>query len=416
MHVAYIHQHFSTQQGHTGTRSYEMSQRLIAEGHRVSMICGVMDMTADLFELRGRVTRTEIDGIEVHCIAERYENRMGFFRRVWAFGQFARTATRVALDLKPDLIFATSTPLTVGLPGQRVSRRLNIPFVFEVRDLWPELPIAMGIVRNPLLKWHLRRMERNIYAAADRIIALAPGIQEGICATGYPADRVTLIPNGCDLDLFKPDPAPLEELPDYTPEKFGPPGDFRLIFTGAHGLANGLDAVLDATVELKRRGVKGVRFIFIGRGGQRERLIRRSREEGLDGLTSWLESVPKAQLARILPRMDVGMMILKNVPAFYYGTSPNKFFDYIASGLPVLNNYPGWLAGMIEAHDCGRVVPPDDPKAFCDAVLWLRDHRGDLPAMGLRARALAEAEFSRDKLGAAFVKALEASFRGGRPR
>jgi len=105
--------------------------------------------------------------------------------------------------------------------------------------------------------------------------------------------------------------------------------------------------------------------------------------------------------------MDVGMMILKNNPAFYYGTSPNKFFDYIAAGLPVLNNYPGWLAGLIEKHKLGVVVPPDDPEAFADAVVWLRDHRSELAGMGLRSRALAEAEFPRDALGGQFVKVIE---------
>jgi glycosyltransferase involved in cell wall biosynthesis len=100
-------------------------------------------------------------------------------------------------------------------------------------------------------------------------------------------------------------------------------------------------------------------------------------------------------------------MILANRPAFYYGTSPNKFFDYIASGLPVLNNYPGWLAGMIDSHRCGIVVPPDDPRAFADAVVWLRDHPEELPAMGRRARNLAETEFSRDVLGEQFVRTLE---------
>src|SRR5690606_12490298 len=112
-------------------------------------------------------------------------------------------------------------------------------------------------------------------------------------------------------------------------------------------------------------------------------------------------------LAAVLPRMDVGLMILKNVPAFYFGTSPNKFFDYIASGLPVLNNYPGWLAGMIEEHGCGVAIPPDDPAAFADKVLWLRDHPEQLREMGARARSLAESQFSRDRLGAKFVRVLE---------
>jgi glycosyltransferase involved in cell wall biosynthesis len=122
---------------------------------------------------------------------------------------------------------------------------------------------------------------------------------------------------------------------------------------------------------------------------------------------TWVGRISKAELAGLLPRFDVGLMLLKNLPAFYYGTSPNKFFDYIASGLPVLNNYPGWLAEMITEHQCGMTVAPDDPAAFVDRVLWLREHRDDRREMGRRARRLAESEFSRPVLGRRLVSLLE---------
>ena len=401
MHVAYIHQHFSTRSGETGTRSYEMSRRLIAAGHRVTMVCGDYEPARHKLEGRQRVAEFDVDGIHVLCVREPYANKMGFTRRVLAFGRFARAAEKLVAGLDADLVFATSTPLTVGLPGMKGARRLGVPFVFEVRDLWPDVPIAIGVIRSPLLKWYTRRLERRIYAAAQHIIALAPGIKDGICRTGYPAERVSMIPNCSDLDLFRPhSPPPLDG-------RFGAPGDFRLVFTGAHGKANGLDAVLNAAGELKRRGVQKIRFVFIGTGGEKPRLVERSGQEGLDNLVSWVNPVPKGELADILAAMDVGMMILKNLPAFYYGTSPNKFFDYIATGLPVLNNYPGWLADMIGEHRCGKVVPPDDPVAFADAVLALRDERDELAAMGRRARQLAETQFSRDRMAEQFVVVLE---------
>src|SRR3990170_3970262 len=137
--------------------------------------------------------------------------------------------------------------------------------------------------------------------------------------------------------------------------------------------------------------------------------MTRSHAEGLEGMTSWIDSIPKEELAGLLPRMGVGMMILKNVPAFYYGTSPNKFFDYIASGLPVLNNYPGWIAELVERNHCGVVVPPDDAPSFADAVIRLREGRESLPEMGRRARQLAEAQFSRDTLGDQLVAVLEST-------
>ncbi len=411
MHVAYIHQHFSTLKGATGTRSYEMSQRLISAGHRATVVCGVPERAGHDSDLTKRVTELDIDGIRVLCVREFYANRMGFARRIFAFWNFARTARKLVSSLDADLVLATSTPLTVGLPGMKAAKRLGVPFVFEVRDLWPEIPIALNAVRNPLMIWYLRRMERKIYHAADHIFALAPGIQAGICRTGYPADQVSMIPNSADLSLFRPDGGASLDV------RYGRPDELKLVFTGAHGKANGLDAVLDAARCLKRRGVRGVRFVFIGVGGMKPLLVARSKDEGTDEMICWADSIPKRELAGVLPRMDVGMMILKNVPSFYYGTSPNKFFDYISCGLPVLNNYPGWLADMIGEHRCGVVVPPDDPEAFADAVVHLSEHREELPAMGQRARKLAEESFSRDLMGKRFVEALERVHAGhGRSR
>ena len=207
-----------------------------------------------------------------------------------AFGRFARSATRIIKKLHTDVVFATSTPLTVGIPGMKGARYLGVPFVFEVRDLWPEAIISLGY-KNPAVIWYLRRLGHTIYHAAHRIIALSFGIKEGICRTGYPDEHVTVVPNSSDIDLFKP-------CADKTlDERFGAPNDFRLIVTGA----NGLDAVLDAAAELKRRVGAGIKFVFTGQGRERERLIQRSRDEGLHRLfaglircqnMSWLRYCP----------------------------------------------------------------------------------------------------------------------------
>ena len=181
MHVAYIHQHFSTTRGSSGTRSYEMSRRLLRAGHRVTMICGAYAPGGVRTDQHQRVTEQDVDGIRVLCVAEPYGNAMSFVRRLLAFGRFARTATRVVGELDADLVFATSTPLTVGIPGMKGAKRLGVPFVFEVRDLWPELIIAMGVLRNPLLLAYARRLERRVYHSAQRVISLSPGIKDCIC-------------------------------------------------------------------------------------------------------------------------------------------------------------------------------------------------------------------------------------------
>ena len=404
MHVIYIHQYFCTPKDAGGTRSYEFSKRLIAAGHRVSMICGISDLN-ECPGRKGDVLRYDEDGIDVHKIVEPYSNAMGFARRWLAFLRFAAKAYEAARTIKDvDLVFATSTPLTVGDPGRKAAKFHRCPFVFEVRDLWPELPIAMGLVKNGLLKWYLKRMELRAYRAASRCIALAPGIKDGIAETGFPHEKIAMIPNACDTKLFVPEDTQSEVNND---PRFGSPGDFRLVFSGAHGLANGLDAVVDAAAELKKRNVHGIRLCLIGTGGMKSKLMQRSKNEGLDGYISWVDPLKKPELAKILPQMDVGMQILKNVPAFYRGTSPNKFFDYLAGGIPILNNYPGWLAETIKENNCGVVVPPDHPAAFADAIVDLMQRRNEPKELGRNARRLAETVFSRDQLGQMFVETIE---------
>ncbi len=409
MHIVYIHQYFTTPDQKGGTRSYEMARRLIQAGHRVSMVCGTSDLIDDGGQ-PGEIVRETVDGIEVCRIIEPYSNAMSFPRRWLCFLKFARRALKLIKTFKDvDIVFATSTPLTTGDPGRKAAAFHRCPFIFEVRDLWPELPIAMGIVKLRILQKYLKRMELRAYRAASHIIGLAPGIKQGICETGYPENQVSMIPNSSDVELFRP--ATDNKEVDNDP-RFGKPGEFRLAFTGAHGLANGLDVVLDAIGVLKARGVSGVRFCFIGSGGKKPHLVRRAKDEGLGDFTAWVDPIPKKELARILPQMNMGMMILDNIPAFYRGTSPNKFFDYLACGLPILNNYPGWVGEYIQQHSCGVVVEPRNPEAFADAIMDMMNRCEELSAMGQNARKLAETVFNRDILGGQFVEVFEKVFAG----
>jgi|GEM_PF-101092 len=414
MHIIYIHQYFKTPDQSGGIRSYEMARRLVKAGHRVSMICGINKIEYEQGKIGheqgkkskiGDILRWETDGIDVYQHVEPYSASMSFVQRWLLFRKFAGKALKTAKTIENvDLVFATSTPLTVGDPGRLAAKFHGCPFVFEVRDLWPELPIAMGIIKNRLLKWYLKQMEFRAYNAASVIIALSPGIKDGIIETGYPEERVAMIPNSCDVDLFFP--GKTNEDVDHDP-RFGQPGDFRFVFSGAHGLANGLDAVLDAVAVLKKREVRGVRFCFIGTGSQKPRLMKRAKDEGLDDYITWTDPISKKELARVLPQMDVGMLIFLNVPAFYRGMSPNKFFDYLAAGIPTLCNYPGWVADDIKEHNAGIVVSPNDPEAFADVVTAMMNRREEMKIQGKNARHFAETVFSRNLLGDQFVQILE---------
>ena len=257
----------------------------------------------------------------------------------------------------------------------------------------------MGVITNPIVLSMMSALEWLSYHSAHRLVGLSPGIVEGIAKRGISADRIVAIPNGCDLDIFA------SEVEQWRPDGVAS-DDLMAIFTGTHGMANGLGAVLDVAAELKRRGQHDIKLVLIGDGMLKPGLQQRAEEEGLDNVI-FHPPVSKHRLAGLMASADIGMQILANVPAFYYGTSPNKFFDYIAAGLPVLNNYPGWLAELITTHQCGYAVTPDSPQAFADALMHAADHKADLSAMGLRSRELAAKAYNRDILATQFVDWLE---------
>lgn len=397
MKVLYFHQHFSTPKGSTGIRSYVMARRLVACGHQVTMVCGSYGggesgLTVPFAQGHRRGV---VDGIEIIEFDLAYSNSDGFVKRGMTFLKFALRSAGLTFTEQYDVVFATTTPLTAGVPGILARWVCRKTFVFEVRDLWPELPKAMGVIRNPLVLWAMAGLEWVSYRSAHRLIGLSPGIVDGIVKRGVSRDRIALIPNGCDLGIFGALTEP------WRPEGVGK-NDLMAVFAGTHGVANGLDAVLDAAVELKRRQRDDIKLVLIGEGRLKPALQQRAKTEGLDNVI-FHAPVNKERLSGLMAGTDVGMQILANVPAFYYGTSPNKFFDYIAAGLPVLNNYPGWLAEMIRQHECGFAVPPDDPVAFADALEQAASDRKALKVKGQRGHALAETDFSRDLLADRFV-------------
>lgn len=396
MKVLYFHQHFSTPKGSTAIRSYSMAQQLLREGHEVTMVCGsygggVTGLTQP-FRLGKR--RGVVDGIEVVEFNLAYSNAHGFIMRSILFLIYALRSVWVALREDCDVVFATSTPLTACVPGIAARWLRGKPFVFEVRDLWPEVPKAMGVIRNPIILMLMGALEWVAYRSATRLIGLSPGMVEGIARHRIPADRITMIPNGCDIEIFADRSTP------WRPEGVSDQ-DFMAIFTGTHGMANGLDAALDAAAELKRRGRTDIKLVLMGQGGLKAALQARAKREDLTNVV-FHDPVPKHKLAGLMASADLGMQLLANVPEFYYGTSPNKFFDYISAGLPVLINYPGWLAGVVEERGCGFAVRPDDPQAFADALEKAADARASLPAMGARGLELAKEQFDRRELSRKF--------------
>jgi len=381
----------------TGTRSFEFARHLTGKGHRVTMMTSGLANQEFAVPEGKQYAEFETEGIHVVAIAAAYNDPqigtgLSGWQRMFRFYQFARLASLVGRKLpKPDVVFATHTPLTIGLAGVALSQHFNVPFVFEVRDLWPEALVNVGALKNPLGVWWLRRMAKKIYSNARHIVALSPGIKEGIVRAGVPANKVTMIPNACDLNLFRPDADGSVQR-----RRLGLEDRFAAIYFGAMGMANGLEYVLEAARILNERGKDHIVLVLHGSGGKRAELEKMAREYKLTNLV-FSNLVPdKAEVARIVAGCQVCLTIYR--AAKEYTWSPNKMFDALAAGKPVLINVPGWLGETIENNNCGRYLDPNRPRMLADVLEELAADPELCREMGKNARALAEREFARAKL------------------
>lgn len=405
MRIIYLHQYFNTPEMSGGTRSYEMARRLVAMGHEVNMMTSWREEDGH----KGWY-ETDESGIHVHWLPVPYSNNMGYGERIGAFFTFAWAAARKAATLPADLVFATSTPLTIALPGAYAAWRKNVPMVFEVRDLWPELPIAVGALRNPLLRSAARMLERFAYAKSERIVALSPGMKEGVVQTGYPAEKVAVIPNSSDLDLFDPEKADAKDFRRQHPELGQAP---LIVYTGALGLINGVDYLPRIAAASKALGY-GPQFAVIGHKGQEEGKVRATAGEleVLGDNFHMYPAVPKNTMPNILAAADIALSLVVDLKPLW-ANSANKFFDALASGTPIAINYEGWQAELLEKTGAGIVLPPNNPDEAARRLQAFIADTKRLKDAGYAARKLAEERFSRDKLAKELEQVLFSSLQEG---
>ena len=413
MKIVYFHQYFSTPNGRAGIRSYYLAKKLVEEGHQVFVIC-LNDKRTDCGlknKFLNKQRRGIVDGINIIQLDINYSNSIDFFKRSFKFIKFSFKGIRLAFKINPNLIIASSTPLTVAIPGIILRYLKGTTFIFEVRDLWPKLPIAMGVIKNKIIINTLKLLEIIAYKSSDSIIALAPGIIKGIEEKKIKKSKIHLIPNIADLDLFNPKTKILDKNPKLLKKYNSSIKKTNLIaaFTGAHGLANGLENLLEVAKELKRMKRDDIKIIFIGEGALKNKLINEVKLFKLNNCI-FIDSISKKELAEILQEsVHLGLMVLKNIPDFYNGTSPNKFFDYLACGLPVINNYPGWLSELIIKNELGFAIPPGDNKLFATKLIAIADNKNILLKMSENCRSCAEI-FNKNSLINKFYSIIRTTY------
>lgn len=400
MRIVYLHQYFNTPDMSGGTRSYEMGRRLVALGHDVHMVTSWREPSA------GAKARTSNEGgMQVHWLPVPYTNHMSYAARMLAFIRFVVAASRIAARIPCDVVFATSTPLTIAIPGVLAARKHRVPMVFEVRDLWPELPIAMGALRGRLAKWAAFALERFAYRNAHHIVALSPGMRDGVVRSGYPLDKVSVIPNSADLELFRPDldkQSFLKKHPELA-------GRALVIYAGTIGRINGVDYLVEIAREALASGLE-VNFAVVGDGHEAGSVRQAAQAAGVLGRNFFMfPAVAKSQMPEVLAAADLALSLFVDLPAMW-ANSANKFFDALASGTAVAINYQGWQAEMLRRYQAGLVLPPDDARRAVEQLVeWFAQAPAARVQIGHAARALAEQHFARDVLAQQLNEVLEAA-------
>jgi glycosyltransferase involved in cell wall biosynthesis len=327
-------------------------------------------------------------------------NKHGILHRLYTFLAYAIVACWYAVVLPADVVISSSGPITVGLPALVSKYLRRRPFVFEVRDLWPQGAIEMGFLTNPLLIWVARLFERLCYAAAAKVVVLSEGMGEWISET-YLLSNTEVVPNAADTELFQrlqKEPSTLA-LPSRDKQ--------IVVYAGNMGPGDDCGQLLDMAKCLRHDPrAKNVEVVLIGDGKQGASLRKRAQDENIP--VRFLGFIPREQLIPILNHAQCAVFATKNL-RFYNTCSPNKLFDAFAAGLPVVQTTHGWIKNLLEREHCGFTVPENDPASFAEAVLRVLGNYQLSSSLGANAQRVAREQFDRELLSAKMLELVLAA-------
>ncbi|NJD58350.1 MAG: glycosyltransferase WbuB [Anaerolineales bacterium] len=391
MHILLIHQAFAALDEPGGTRHHELARYLASQGNRVTIIASPISyLTGKARSARIPWAERQLDGDLITIIrAYTYPAlHRSFAYRLVSFFSFMKSSFLIGLGAKDvDLVWGTSPPIFQGLTAWSVARLKGVPFLFEVRDLWPAFAVAVGVLKNPLLVWLSERLERFLYKHADLLVVNSPGFIDHVKSRG--AKRVELVPNGTDTLMFSPN---LDGKPFR--QQHGLDGKFVALYAGAHGLSNDLGTVLKAAQILRPRA--DIQIVLLGDGKDKPLLQAKAAQAGL-GNVLFLPPIAKVDMPAALAAADACIAILKPIE-MYKTTYPNKVFDYMAAGKPVVLAIDGVIREVVVQAGGGIPIQPGDPAALAQAILQLADDPKAAHQMGLNARSYVETHFDRNEL------------------
>jgi glycosyltransferase involved in cell wall biosynthesis len=407
MHILIIHQAFASFDEPGGTRHYEFARLLAAYGHKVTVIASPVsyitgEPTSPLASQNPQNMEEERAGGEVLILRARVftAHHKSFYHRTIAFFSFMLSSFWIGLGVKNvDLVWGTSPPIFQGATAWALARLKNAKFLFEVRDLWPQFAIAVGVLKNPVIIRLTEWLEGFLYHRADQIMVNSPGFIDHIKNLG--GRQVELIPNGADPAMFNPADKGANFRRSHRLED-----RFVALYAGAHGISNDLEVILGAAKKLQdETSASNIQIVLVGDGKEKPVLQQRAHDVGLNNLT-FLPSVPKHKIPAVLAGADACIAILKPLDE-YKTTYPNKVFDYMAAGRPVVLAIDGVIRKLVEEAECGMFAEPGNATALEEAVLDLARDPIKCREMGMNGRRYLEANFSREKIGVRLINLLE---------
>lgn len=397
MHILLIHQAFAALDEPGGTRHHELARYLAQKGHKVTIIASPVSYLTGT-DQQQRV-RKQVDDLGVTIIRSYTLPALhrSFVWRILSFLSFMVSSFINGLFVrKVDLVWGTTPPIFQGPTAWLLARLKGVPFLLEVRDLWPAFAVAVGVLQTKTLIRLSEWLERFLYKHADRVMVNSPGYLAHVKARG--AGEVTLIPNGADPAMFDP-----ESRGEAFRQAQGLEAQFVVLYAGAHGLSNDLDVVLDAAALLKDQ--PAVKIVLLGDGKEKHRLQSRAAELGLDNVL-FLPPLPKTEMPEALAAADACLAILKPIE-LYKTTYPNKVFDYMAAGRPVILAIDGVVRQVVEEAEAGVFAEPGDPASLAAAIKELATNPVKCRTMGKNGRKSIEMNFSRTELAEKFTTLLE---------
>lgn len=402
MRILYLSQYFPPEMGAPAARVHELSREWVRLGHRVTVLTGFPNHPKGVVppEYLGRkFLRETVDGIAVVRLPIYVAANRGVARRSLSYLSYSLSASFLGplVGGAPDVVIGTSPQFLTGLAGLWNGALRRVPFVFEVRDLWPRSIVEVGALKAGSIGIRLlEKLETFLYRTSDHIVVVSESFVDEIAAHGIDRKKLSVVTNGVDLDLFRPGDR------DQARGRLGIPEGFLVTYVGTHGMAHGLATVLDAA---KKLADSGVRFLLVGEGAEKQMLQARARAEHIENVSFW-DQRPREEVASILAASDVCLMTLRDRPLFRT-VIPSKMFEFMAAARPIVSTVDGESRRILDRASAGIFSPPEDADTLAKLLSKLADGGETLGEMGRRGRAYVEAHYSRPALARLYLEVLD---------